>query len=315
MTRKLKILWHIHAYPPVHNAGAEWMAHEMNRYLMRNHEIRVLSSWAGEFEGIPVIDDSNPARMNNQYVWADVVISHLGRSGIAFNKSRQYNKPFLFVSHNTHPYHFCRVEVYRNVYVIHNAEWSMRALMYKRPGIVVNPPVDFRRWKKSKGDMIGLINLNENKGGQILEHIARMMPDKRFLAVRGMYGRQHETYPGNVEVIDNTPDIQSVYNRCGIILMPSDYESWGRVGVEAMACGIPVIAHPTPGLRESLAGAGTFVKRTEINLWVDAIRKLDDRDAYISARKASLQRAKDLDPGPQMQRMEEFLSDIINRKI
>jgi glycosyltransferase involved in cell wall biosynthesis len=311
----MRILWHIHAYPPVHNAGAEWMAHDINRELKKNHDIRVLASWGGEYEGIPVIDDSNPAVMNQQYQWADVVISHLGRSGIAFNKTRQHKKPLVFVSHNTHPYHFCRQEHFTHVYVVHNATWSMRALMYKRPGIVVNPPVDYRRFKKTKGDHITLVNLNENKGGQILEQIARLMPDRKFLAVKGMYGKQHLRYPSNVEVVENTPDIMSVYKRSRIVIMPSDYESWGRVAVEAMACGIPVIAHPTPGLRESLSWAGTFADRNDPRLWVEAIANLDPKQAYISAREKSLARAKELDPLPQIANLEQFLHDIIHRKL
>jgi len=311
----MKILWHIHAYPPVHNAGAEWMAHEMNRYLMKNHEIRILSSWGGEFEGIPVIDDSNPAIMNQQYSWADIIFSHLGRSGMAFNKSRQHSKPMVFVSHNTHPYHFCRQEHFKNVYVVHNANWSMRALMYKRPEIVVYPPVNHKMWKKSKGDMIGLINLNENKGGAILEQIALQMPDRRFLAVKGMYGTQHSRYPKNVMVLENTPDMQWVYSQCGIILMPSDYESWGRVAVEAMACGIPVIAHPTPGLKENLSYAGIFCDRTNIRAYVEAIRNLESKASYLEQSKKCLQRAKELDPAPQMLRLEQFINDIIQRKI
>ena len=37
--------------------------------------------------------------------------------------------------------------------------------------------------------------------------------------------------------------------------------------VEALAHGIPVIAHPTPGLRESLGFAGTYVDRDNIDAW------------------------------------------------
>ena len=75
--------------------------------------------------------------------------------------------------------------------------------------------------------------------------------------------------------------------------MPSDYESWGMVGVEAMHSGIPVIAHPTPGLRESLADAGTFIDRGDVDAWEAAIRRLyDDEDAFTRARK----RAGELDP-------------------
>jgi glycosyltransferase involved in cell wall biosynthesis len=97
--------------------------------------------------------------------------------------------------------------------------------------------------------------------------------------------------------------------------MPSDYESWGRVAVEAMACGIPVIAHPTPGLRESLSWAGTFADRNDPRLWVEAIANLDPKQAYISAREKSLARAKELDPLPQIANLEQFLHDIIHRKL
>jgi glycosyltransferase involved in cell wall biosynthesis len=311
----MKILWHIHAYPPVHNAGAEWMAHDMNRFLMKNHEVRVLTSWSGEFEGIPVINDDNLIHMNQEYRWADIIFSHLGRSGMAFNKSRQYKKPLVFVSHNTHPYHFCRSKTSNGVYVVHNAQWSMDFLQYKRPGVIVNPPVDYRQWKRSTGDLIGLVNLNDNKGGAVLENIARAMPDKRFLGVIGMYGNQHESYPDNVEVIPNTPDMQAVYDRCGIILMPSDYESWGRVATEAMACGIPVIAHPARGLRENLGWMGIFRDRNDTDAWVEAIRNLDDKATYLTASENALRRAKELDPTPQMERLDKFIHDINQRKI
>ena len=57
--------------------------------------------------------------------------------------------------------------------------------------------------------------------------------------------------------------------------MPSRYESWGRVAVEAMSCGIPVIANPTPGLQESLADAGYFVKFNDVEGHKRAIEEID----------------------------------------
>lgn len=309
----MNILWHIHAYPPTHNAGAEWMAHDMNRYLVKRHNVKVLTSWAGEFEGVDVVSMEHLSNFHQVYEWADVVITHLGCSGMAYNFSKRYRKPMVFVSHNTHSYTFCR-QGRSHVFVIHNAEWSREALPYRRPGIVVHPPVYWERWKRSRGRLIGLVNINENKGGAVLERIALAMPERKFLAVRGGYGKQHDSFPPNVKVVDNTPDIQKVYDKCRLILMPSEYESWGRVGVEAMACGIPVIAHPTPGLKESLGDAGTFADRRKVDEWVDAIRKFDDESAYISAREASLARATALDPQPQLERMEAFLHDIIDGK-
>lgn len=306
----MNILWHIHAYPPVHNAGAEWMAHDMNRHLIKRHNVKVLTAWAGQFEGVEVVSMEHLSSFHRMYEWADVVISHLGCSGMAYNFSRRYRKPMVFVSHNTHSYTFCR-QGSSHVFVVHNAQWSMDKLAYRRPGIIVHPPVWPDRWKVArKGTHIALVNLNENKGGAVLERIARLMPDRKFLAVRGMYGKQHEDYPANVKVVDNTADMQKVYDKCRIVLMPSEYESWGRVGVEALACGIPVIAHPTPGLRESLGGAGIFADREKPEVWVEAIKALDDGTAYIRAREAGLARAKSLDPQPQLDALEAWLHDI-----
>jgi glycosyltransferase involved in cell wall biosynthesis len=308
----MNILWHIHAYPPVHNAGAEWMAHDMNRHLIKRHDIRVLTGWEadGEFEGVKVVHMGNPANFHKQYEWADVVISHLGCSGMAYNFSKRYRKPLVFVSHNTHSYTFCR-QGGSHVFVVYNAKWVIEKLDYRRPGIIVHPPVWPDQWKAGKrGKHIALININENKGGAVLEQIARLMPDRKFLAVRGMYGKQHETYPDNVKVIDNTPDMQKVYDKCRIVLMPSDYESWGRVGVEALACGIPVIANPTPGLRESLGVAGIFADRNNPQEWVEAIGALDDESVYFTAREMGLARARSLDPQPQLDTLEAWLHDI-----
>ncbi|MFE4971343.1 glycosyltransferase [Kitasatospora sp. NPDC056651] len=68
-----------------------------------------------------------------------------------------------------------------------------------------------------------------------------------------------------MEIIDHVPGHamrERVYARSRVVLMPSSHESWGRVGVEAFASGIPVIAHPTPGLAECLGHAGIYVPGT-----------------------------------------------------
>ena len=41
--------------------------------------------------------------------------------------------------------------------------------------------------------------------------------------------------------------------------MPSQEETWGRVAIEAISSGIPVIANPTEGLREALDYCGIYI--------------------------------------------------------
>ncbi|MFI7020964.1 glycosyltransferase [Streptomyces sp. NPDC050164] len=62
--------------------------------------------------------------------------------------------------------------------------------------------------------------------------------------------------------------------------------------VEALASGIPVIAHPTPGLREALGDAGTFVDRADYRAWGNTIRDLyRTGDPRAEATAAALERS------------------------
>ena len=52
---------------------------------------------------------------------------------------------------------------------------------------------------------------------------------------------------------------QSVYARTRLLLMPSRSESFGRVGLEAAASGIPTIASPVEGVPEVLGDCALFL--------------------------------------------------------
>src|SRR5690606_32910126 len=47
-------------------------------------------------------------------------------------------------------------------------------------------------------------------------------------------------------------ELVSLYQRAWIYASPSAYEGFGLPYVEAMACGVPVVATPNPGSREVL---------------------------------------------------------------
>jgi hypothetical protein len=94
--------------------------------------------------------------------------------------------------------------------------------------------------------------------------------------------------------------------------MPSDYESFGRVAMEAAASGIPTIAAPTPGLRECLGDAGTFVELDNVDGWERAIRALLDPDAYRAAALAARARfdAFTLESDAQLLHVEGLLAQV-----
>jgi hypothetical protein len=101
-------------------------------------------------------------------------------------------------------------------------------------------------------------------------------PSVPFIGVKGGYGTQFipEVIPGNVTVYEPMQDMRSIYAQTKIVLMPSSYESWGRVAIEAAASGIPTIAADTPGLREALGATGYFLPATDIDAWSTAVEHL-----------------------------------------
>lgn len=322
----MKIIAMVHGYPPVQNAGAEWMLHEMLTYLKNSgHSIEVLLPISSidnyVFENIQVSKD-HFSYTNKVIKECDLVISHLDRAGKALNYAEFYRKKFVFVCHNTNYTGYIAAKhreksAGRFAYVIYNSLFTRDKMRYPNPSIVVHPPVDEKRYKVKRGKKITLINLFHRKGSMLFYDIARMMPDYEFLAVEGGYGRQEKVDLPNVTYMANTSDARKIYSQTRILLMPSLYESYGRTGVEAMVSGIPVIASPTPGLQESLGDAGIFCSPESKLAWIDAIKSLDNQEEYDRASKRCQARYKEIAAASktELDEMERFLMDILFGRI
>lgn len=67
---------------------------------------------------------------------------------------------------------------------------------------------------------------------------------KEFAEARGVHDRV--TFLGAVR------EVERVMNGSDALIMPSKFEAWPLVGLEAMACGLPVLLKPTGGISEFL---------------------------------------------------------------
>jgi glycosyltransferase involved in cell wall biosynthesis len=250
---------------------------------------------------------------------ADVVVTHLDRTRDAVWAARVAGLPVVHLLHNDRQLRFHGVRPDDADLVVANSYWMAEAYRWW-PGRleVIHPPVDVDDYATTlrREDRVTLVNLSAAKGGPLFWELADRMPDRAFLGVTGAYAYQE--IPGlgapNVELLGNTPRMRDlVYARTKVLLIPSSYESWGRVGIEAACSGIPAIAHPTPGLVESLGTAAVWRDRDDVDGWVEAIDRLfDESDEYARLSALAYTRARELDPKlGDYDRWERMVLDVV----
>jgi glycosyltransferase involved in cell wall biosynthesis len=246
------------------------------------------------------------ADYKNEVMKSDVILSQFATSFYAKRLAIATGKPHVNIMHTPRQIEIYRLENERNF--IFNAEWCKQAT--GRDGVVCRPLVRVDDYTvKSNRRYVTLVNLNENKGGQIFGKIAEAMPDVEFMGVIGSYDKQYRTRLPNLRIEENTKDMKRIYSQTGILLVPSLIETWGRVATEAMVSGIPVIATRTDGLLECVGTGGQFVAdRENVSEWVQLIRStFADYDLYL--QKAKL-RSNELQLSTDVDTMEDYLMKL-----
>jgi glycosyltransferase involved in cell wall biosynthesis len=306
------------------------------------------------YEGVEVFG-SKVGTMVDSYRWSTIIGTHLDFTQFTIIMAQAAKRPLVHFVHNDIPYSSI-LNSFGNVSAVYNSQWIADKIGYTVPGYVLHPPCnanDYDTTEKSDGqytndidtlakhiklqnpihrECITLVSLNERKGGYKFYEIAKAMPDKQFLGVVGSYDNPGPMKLNQMDIINklmqlpnftlvpNTPDILSTYRRTRVLLMPSDYESWGRTATEAMCSGIPVICTPTAGLKENCKDAAIYVGSQiegdpgdaqvevgEVKEWVAAIRSLDNPDTYSKMSLLCKARAQQLDPVKELEGLEQFL--------
>lgn len=312
--------------PPQHLAGSEVTLLAILRGLVkRGHECVIAAAEVSDphyvIDGIEVFrpPEAEPARSRwfmEKAGWADVILTHLNCTGLAMQYAREASKPLVHLIHNTSQIKFHNIRPIRAQLLVFNSEW-VRSTTPMNPSIVVHPivdPIDYQV-ERPDAEAVTFINLTVTKGALVFYELARRLMDTPFIGVKGAYGEQHLISDGleNLTIHEQTPDLRPIYAQTKVVLMPSDYESYGRVAVEAACSGIPAIVHPTPGLKEALGPAGIYIDRANIDAWELELRRLLNDEVYYAERSQAAQElAKSLKPEVALDTIESALV-IVNR--
>lgn len=106
-------------------------------------------------------------------------------------------------------------------------------------------------------------------------------------------------------------DVPNVLKACDLMLIPSKWEGFGLVAVEAMACGLPVIASDVPGLSEVVGNGGFLCNKADETEFVNSIKLLSDANTYDSISKSAIKRSQLFDISMMICSYEELFESIV----
>ena len=155
---------------------------------------------------------------------------------------------------------------------------------------------------------VGTLQPRKNLGTLVsaYESLPQALREARQLVLVGKYGwgapdlgRRLEDLKAGRRVVwldyVSPDDLQALYYAAGMFAYPSLAEGFGLPLLEALACGLPVVASELPALRETAASHAHFVAPDRVDAIADAIIRVHESPADPSAVEQRRMRARRYD--------------------
>ena len=162
-------------------------------------------------------------------------------------------------------------------YFIHVGNLSLK----KNLAVLLSAFLDFRQRTGFSGHLV-LVGADYSKGR-----------DERFFQILAQPGVRSVVLLTGYVPLD---DLIGLYGGALAFVFPSLHEGFGLVALEAMACGVPVIAHAAGAVREVVGDAGLVVESaTDVTAWSHALEGIAaDPSKRHQLQLAGLNRAQQL---------------------
>ena len=121
----------------------------------------------------------------------------------------------------------------------------------------------------------------------------------------------------HVQFLGKMDTVAELLRSADLFLLPSESESFGLVALEAMACGVPVIASRIGGLPELLEDGGETGALVDLGdtteMAARGIEFLTDEGKLAAARKAAVEKAKLFASDKIVPRYEELYQRVVGK--
>src|SRR5438046_1744842 len=174
---------------------------------------------------------------------------------------------------------------------------------------------------------------------KILTHVSNFRPVKRVVDVVRVFASVRKAMPATLVLIGDGPerdaaeheadrlglgedvrflgkvdDVAELLRGSDLFLLPSETESFGLAALEAMACGVPVIASAVGGLPEVVVHGetGFLTPKGDVEAMIaHGLRVLRDGDLQARMREAAARRALEFAADRIVPRYEQVYEDVL----
>ena len=187
------------------------------------------------------------------YRWCDLIITVPGKM-----RSNPLNKPIVFIQHNQSKEPWS-VKDHRVIYCAQHVKDSVNyECMDSRVFWPFNRYAGTIPLPDNEGGAVMLINCNQNKGGGLLEGLAKQNPDRQFIGVHAGYNTQITGKADNLRYIKGSYNITEMLSLAALLIMPSLKEGMPTLALEAMSLGVPVLGSNIPAFKELGIGGRVY---------------------------------------------------------
>jgi len=106
-------------------------------------------------------------------------------------------------------------------------------------------------------------------------------------------------------------DVIQIIKMCDVAVLSSHWEGFGLAAVEAMACGVPLIASNVKGLAQVVGDGGLLFEKGNIKDLVGKIKSLEDKSLYSKVSISGVRKATNFDISRMVNRSIEVYRSVV----
>lgn len=136
---------------------------------------------------------------------------------------------------------------------------------------------------KSKKKILMVAAFRKEKNHELIINAMSRLDDDKVLILVGTGSKEYVNYikklvyknniADKVFLLGERTDVENIMKCCDLFVLPSRWEGFGLVVVEAMASGLPVVASDVEGLRDVIGDCGLLFENENIN---DLIKQINN---------------------------------------